>query len=451
METSKFSFPGQGSLLFLLLACVWIVVPSVGAEPIQQWPAELTCEWGGIQLQCHFRPLVPVSISDIELLVDDGKPQAIGDWQPFVSKAAVSAVLWVVDVSNPARSTTVMRQAALLRNWLEGMAAHHRIGLAAFAEDAELLAPIGSDKATLARAVDDLRARGHSTAFYRSLIDAVGILKKIEAERKSLWVLSDGLAEDTVYSHQDVVAAARAANVAIVGLGYAERESQQIDLQRLQRLSEETGGYFVAASVQGTLPPGTLTGILAVIDGGGSFTVDLPELYGPHRLTLRLLAAAGGSFEKTLNVEGPEPLSQVKPKTSPAVARGGSYLTWIAIGIGLLTLVLALLWRQLHRPGPLPLLARMQRMDSVAAGELAIRTRVARIGRAADNDIRLDNDSVSAHHAELRQGRDGTFAIIDLGSTNGVWVNGEPVSCRNLHDGDTLELGEVRLWFRQGS
>jgi pSer/pThr/pTyr-binding forkhead associated (FHA) protein len=93
----------------------------------------------------------------------------------------------------------------------------------------------------------------------------------------------------------------------------------------------------------------------------------------------------------------------------------------------------------------------MQRMDSVAAGELAIRTRVARIGRAFDNDIRLDNDSVSAHHAELRQGRDGTFAIIDLGSTNGVWVNGEPVSCRNLQDGDTLELGEVRLWFRQSS
>jgi hypothetical protein len=394
---------------------------------------------------------VPVSIRDIELVVDDGKPQAIGDWQPFVSKAVASAVLWVVDVSNPARSTTVMRQVGLLRNWLEGMAPHHRIGLAAFAEGAELLVPIGSDKATLARAMDDLRAQGHSTAFYRSLIDAVEILKQIEAERKSLWVLSDGLAEDTVYSHQDLVAAARAAGVAIVGLGYAERESQQTDLQRLQRLSEETGGYFVAASVHGTLPPGTLTDILAVIDGGGSFTLDLPELYGSHRLTLRLLAATGGNFEKTLSVEGPEPLSQVKPETLPAAVGGGRYLTWIAIGIGLLTLVLALLWRQSRQSALPPLLARMQRMDSAAAGELAIRTRVARIGRAADNDIRLHNDSVSAHHAELRQGRDGTFAIIDLGSTNGVRVNGEPVSCCNLHDGDTLELGEVCLRFRQSS
>jgi pSer/pThr/pTyr-binding forkhead associated (FHA) protein len=68
------------------------------------------------------------------------------------------------------------------------------------------------------------------------------------------------------------------------------------------------------------------------------------------------------------------------------------------------------------------------------------------IGRLPDCDVTLDDPSVSRRHARLlRDG--GRWLIEDLGSTNGVLVNGESVGRTELHDGDRLELGSVRLAF----
>lgn len=64
-----------------------------------------------------------------------------------------------------------------------------------------------------------------------------------------------------------------------------------------------------------------------------------------------------------------------------------------------------------------------------------------RIGRKADNDILFEESVVSSYHAEIRAGR-GSFAIIDLKSTNGTFVNGKRVTEIRLRDGDRIEIGE---------
>jgi hypothetical protein len=69
------------------------------------------------------------------------------------------------------------------------------------------------------------------------------------------------------------------------------------------------------------------------------------------------------------------------------------------------------------------------------------------IGRSADTDVCLVNDSISSHHAEIHRRRDGGFYIVDLASTNGVYVNEKKVDRTELNDGDFLELGEVRFRF----
>jgi pSer/pThr/pTyr-binding forkhead associated (FHA) protein len=69
------------------------------------------------------------------------------------------------------------------------------------------------------------------------------------------------------------------------------------------------------------------------------------------------------------------------------------------------------------------------------------------IGRNKDNDICLVNDSISSHHAEIHRRRDGTFSIVDLGSTNGVLVNNIKITQLGIKDGDLIELGEVKLNF----
>jgi len=70
-----------------------------------------------------------------------------------------------------------------------------------------------------------------------------------------------------------------------------------------------------------------------------------------------------------------------------------------------------------------------------------------RIGRGVDNDIALLNGSVSQHHAEIHRRREGDFYIVDLSSTNGVYVNDTKISQSAIKDGDIIELGEVRMRF----
>ena len=66
----------------------------------------------------------------------------------------------------------------------------------------------------------------------------------------------------------------------------------------------------------------------------------------------------------------------------------------------------------------------------------------ARVGRAADCELRLDEDSVSRLHARLESTGDG-WQLVDAGSANGSIVNGEPVASRALADGDQLCFGHA--------
>jgi pSer/pThr/pTyr-binding forkhead associated (FHA) protein len=55
---------------------------------------------------------------------------------------------------------------------------------------------------------------------------------------------------------------------------------------------------------------------------------------------------------------------------------------------------------------------------------------------------------VSRHHAELRVEND-QVVLVDLGSTNGTFVNGQPVRRVTLSDGTRIALGRTTLIFRQ--
>ena len=71
---------------------------------------------------------------------------------------------------------------------------------------------------------------------------------------------------------------------------------------------------------------------------------------------------------------------------------------------------------------------------------------VIRIGRASDNDVVLNHPQVSTHHARLEQTREG-YRIIDLNSTNHVYVNAQLVTNRLLKVGDDVRIGPYRLAY----
>jgi len=66
------------------------------------------------------------------------------------------------------------------------------------------------------------------------------------------------------------------------------------------------------------------------------------------------------------------------------------------------------------------------------------------IGRSPDCDLLLLNRTVSHQHAELFW-RDGRWHLVDLGSTNGTYVNGEPVQEAEIRRGDVVALGTERV------
>ncbi|MET7307858.1 FHA domain-containing protein [Streptomyces sp. NPDC005134] len=64
-----------------------------------------------------------------------------------------------------------------------------------------------------------------------------------------------------------------------------------------------------------------------------------------------------------------------------------------------------------------------------------------RIGRSADNDLVVDDLTVSHRHAELRAHPDGTYEIVDLGSHNGTYLNGQLVGRAPVAAGDIVGIG----------
>jgi pSer/pThr/pTyr-binding forkhead associated (FHA) protein len=69
-----------------------------------------------------------------------------------------------------------------------------------------------------------------------------------------------------------------------------------------------------------------------------------------------------------------------------------------------------------------------------------------RMGRSPDNDVILRDPATSGHHARLER-REEQFWVVDLGSTNGTFVNGESVQEKQLTHGDRLTIGQNSIHF----
>src|SRR5438874_7048773 len=68
------------------------------------------------------------------------------------------------------------------------------------------------------------------------------------------------------------------------------------------------------------------------------------------------------------------------------------------------------------------------------------------LGRDSTNPIHVNDNEVSRRHAEIRQDDQG-YRLVDLGSSNGSFVNGEKVSERRLATGDRVQVGRTLLLF----
>jgi hypothetical protein len=74
------------------------------------------------------------------------------------------------------------------------------------------------------------------------------------------------------------------------------------------------------------------------------------------------------------------------------------------------------------------------------------------VGRASDNELSLNDPSVSKIHAALLMTGEGTLLVADTGSTNGTYINGRRIAygeSRVIEDGDVVGFGDVEVRLRK--
>ena len=76
--------------------------------------------------------------------------------------------------------------------------------------------------------------------------------------------------------------------------------------------------------------------------------------------------------------------------------------------------------------------------------EILLKPGLNRLGRVADNDFQISDDSVSSHHCQIEL-KDGVITVQDLNSTNGTFLDGQPIQQAVLHPGQVLCLGTVPM------
>ena len=182
----------------------------------------------------------------------------------------------------------------------------------------------GSSGESVINASAKIKPAGHTTELYRSTLQAVRLLSSSSADRKALFVFSDGLAEDQAYFHEDVVSAANAGGIIIVGLGYARSVQNSVALQSIRRLAEDTGGAYIAAGEHPELPTSFVEDVYQSLGNGGGFTFDLTPaidqgLPGTRSMLVQF-TLDNGAASATLPVQIPaayRPLPRRRPSPQP--------------------------------------------------------------------------------------------------------------------------------------
>ena len=449
---------------------------------------------------CDVRLKLPGQVKRAAILAN-GEELKDPSFRSFEDGDDTAAWFFLIDRSNPKRAATVKRSAELVNELYAQANTRNIMAVGTFADDLRVIISPGDPYADVKSRLADIKADGAATAFFFTGIKAIDILKKVPAERKALVIISDGKAEDTAYSRDDVVKHAKEAGVVIYGVGFAEKPSETVDLQEVERLASETGGPFFSAVGNAPLPEQFVRDFRKYLTSGGQVEASLGALNGELKLVPKVTLVDGATLNGGVSaayiaappapepapsppVEQPLPLiAKIYAVFEPAIAGSTDWaaenraIAWILLLLIPLILIASIAYfvvRNLQQAAaekyedggieepqtqafaidepsthvlhPDTLFGYFELLDSDSP-RFEIRERNVTIGRHSENDFQIDDDSVHRHHAVFHMLPGQSPVITDLDTVNGVIVNGNKVDKAELVSGDVIELGETRFRF----
>jgi len=354
--------------------------------------------------------------------------------------------------------------------FVNGLGEKDQVAVVDYAESAETLAPFSAEKGDVAGKVGKLAANGRSYLLYDGLSQAIQLYASAAAPgkgaastegsllpvAKAIIVISDGRDNGSATDVEKVIADAVKRKIPIHCIGHSELGDDS--LHALEEIAHRTGGTYKSAPAVDDINK-SLTAIkdyiykMYVIEWKTELAHDGKE----HKIEIALESEGGANLRASLTAKTPD------------------FIDWIFIGIVagaiLLVILIIVVIYVLTRPKPIPprfcpVCKREQMPDweiclfclKAAKARLLVQKgaqkgkvyplvgKIVSIGSGPETNVRLMDGAISGKHAGVAID-DNKFEIVDLGSKNGVLVNGKKTPRRFLRNGDIVTLGTTELKF----
>ncbi|ETR68766.1 MAG: hypothetical protein OMM_04365 [Candidatus Magnetoglobus multicellularis str. Araruama] len=378
------------------------------------------------------------------------------------------------------------------RSLMENKRYFDKLALIGFNDDVFVLSEFTTDSTKFSNAVDKLKTSGQITVLYKGIYMGLKMLDSPELPMlRYMIVISDGKNEGVGFTLDDAIEKAQKINVPIYSMGFVTRKSNAKYLDYLIRLSSKTGGEYQKINHSDDFQSAYrkfgikiqnqyVIDFLSDVEGDGENHI--LEIHYMPGLQLKRIARHSfiapnkinalqkSTFEKTASVEEAVTISTVATtpvnSTKHEAHLSAMFQHLPLIGTLLLLLLLSsfLVWfiiryhssklntdyNQLNKTTGTPqsenydlelFIAELDLIKPLISGNI-------RIGYYDDNHLVLKADTVSGYHAEL-SGNGCDWIIKDLGSTNGVRVNGKKISDSSLlNENDMIKIGPYELFMR---
>jgi hypothetical protein len=397
------------------------VHPGIGGKPVVDLHFRALAE--------HGQPVDDLRLVDVEVREDlrrVSKDDILKMTTLEDAGLGLSCVL-ALDTSRTMIGWPFERAKAATVGFLDRLGAGDAVAIVTFASTVEVVASVTdsrTDAASLLRGME-IDRNAMSTMLYDGLYQALELVRRGSdmPRRAFVIMLSNGRDGGSSHSLDQVIALATGngsePRIPIFAVGYAERDGG--GLETLENLAAATGG-------------------------GSSRATRLTEFYDD---TLRQMRHSY-VLRYQSDMDGNPHIVEVEVEGKPD-SRGVSYpkierrlWCWpLAAGVAVIVLLAVRALTGGRSPGSL----RVVHGPS-AKERFPLRRGRTRIGALGDNDVVIETEVVSRHHAEIRAGRN-KIEIEDLRSTNGTLVNGVSVERSPLQPGDRIRIGDVEMVFER--
>ncbi len=357
-----------------------------------------------------------------------------------------------------------------LRDHIRHLGGGEQLAVLAFNDTVQLVLGFTDSRADIGKALGSLRQGGAGTELYEALLSGARLLKQLPGD-KSLLVISDGHNEGKG-ELKDVIQTAKDAGVRIFAIALPEKHpDRKRHLDVMRTLAGETGGAFQAVENPLSAASGIFTLLQAqrqtqAKDRRYRITFSVPAGYAVTQRPIPAVLSrktAGGVLAVDVPLSIPDGVGTEKDGMRKALDFVRTP-AGMACAAAVLLLLLLLCFLAFRKKGAAPE-ARSGVSPDRAAGRgqaqssfvLELTGKYAsfplpagrtRIGASGDNEIVLDDPTVSRRHACLEViGQE--CRITDTRSTNGTYVNGHRISrpCI-LKAGDQIYFGKTQAYLR---